>query len=229
MTTEREFFYERFADEFDAKMNRYEVTRRLGLVRDRLHRVRARLGDGRLRILDGGSGTGLFSKLAEDEDFAVVSLDLGPRLLRQVRAKCGASCAAGSALALPFRDAAFDVVMSNEVIEHTPDPRRAVTEYARVTRPGGAFVITCPNRAWHWSLRVAGRWRPYQGLENWPGFDELARWVDAAGFDVEEHFGFNLFPFQLPGAPRVLPSADRWFDGMRSRMINQGIVAWRRG
>ena len=45
--------------------------------------------------------------------------------------------------ALPFRDAAFDVVVANYVLHHVPDTARAVTELARVMRPGGVAVVAC--------------------------------------------------------------------------------------
>src|SRR5690606_22290056 len=44
---------------------------------------------------------------------------------------------------LPFRAAAFDVVVANYVLHHVPDARRAVAEMARVVRPGGTVVVAC--------------------------------------------------------------------------------------
>jgi SAM-dependent methyltransferase len=47
---------------------------------------------------------------------------------------------------LPYADASFDVVFSNEVLEHVQDDRLACREIARVLRPGGRAVIFVPNR-----------------------------------------------------------------------------------
>jgi ubiquinone/menaquinone biosynthesis C-methylase UbiE len=44
---------------------------------------------------------------------------------------------------LPFRSAAFDVVVANYVLHHVPDTGRAVAEMARVLRPGGVAVVAC--------------------------------------------------------------------------------------
>ncbi len=44
---------------------------------------------------------------------------------------------------LPFRDAAFDVVVANYVLHHVPDAARAVAEMARVVRPDGRVVVAC--------------------------------------------------------------------------------------
>jgi SAM-dependent methyltransferase len=44
-------------------------------------------------------------------------------------------------LALPFRDGAFDVVLSEGVLHHTPSTRSALLATARLVRPGGLFAI----------------------------------------------------------------------------------------
>ena len=53
-------------------------------------------------------------------------------------------CAA-NAERLPFRDGSFDLVTANMVVEHLDDPQRQFREIARVTAPGGLFVIHTPN------------------------------------------------------------------------------------
>jgi SAM-dependent methyltransferase len=53
----------------------------------------------------------------------------------------------GSVLDLPFEDASFDGVMCTEVLEHVPDPSRALAEIRRVMRGGGLLYLTVPQ-AW---------------------------------------------------------------------------------
>ena len=48
----------------------------------------------------------------------------------------------GDAQALPLADAAFDVVLCTEVLEHLPEPQRAIDEMRRVLRPGGLLLLT---------------------------------------------------------------------------------------
>jgi SAM-dependent methyltransferase len=50
----------------------------------------------------------------------------------------------GDVTALPFRDAMFDGVVSQDVLEHVPDHRAGLREIARVLKPGAAFVFTVP-------------------------------------------------------------------------------------
>lgn len=47
---------------------------------------------------------------------------------------------------LPFADGWFDVVVTNQVIEHLAEPAPAVAELARVLRPGGHLVAIFPTR-----------------------------------------------------------------------------------
>src|ERR671918_1169644 len=47
----------------------------------------------------------------------------------------------GDGLALPFADGAFDLVMSQAVLEHVPDPEAAVDEMVRLLRPGGVLYV----------------------------------------------------------------------------------------
>jgi SAM-dependent methyltransferase len=46
--------------------------------------------------------------------------------------------------AMPFPDGAFDTVICNNVLEHVPDDHKAMTEIARVLRPGGRALLTVP-------------------------------------------------------------------------------------
>jgi SAM-dependent methyltransferase len=45
---------------------------------------------------------------------------------------------------LSFRDRSFDAVVSLDVLEHVPDFRRALAEFARVLRPEGVLVLSVP-------------------------------------------------------------------------------------
>jgi SAM-dependent methyltransferase len=46
---------------------------------------------------------------------------------------------------LPFLAATFDVVLSIVVLEHTPEPQRAIEEFARVVKPGGKIYLVIPH------------------------------------------------------------------------------------
>jgi SAM-dependent methyltransferase len=54
------------------------------------------------------------------------------------------SLACGYSEDLPFPESSFDVVVSSEVLEHTPRPQRMIAEIARVLRGGGKAVLSVP-------------------------------------------------------------------------------------
>ena len=57
----------------------------------------------------------------------------------------------GSIFALPFPDAAFDVTICSEVIEHIPDHPAVLDEMTRVLRPGGTLILGTPDYGrWLW-------------------------------------------------------------------------------
>jgi SAM-dependent methyltransferase len=69
-----------------------------------------------------------------------------PRAVQARQRATGVVQAVGEAL--PFKSNTFDLVFSNEVIEHVNDDRWSVREMVRVTRPGGHVLVFCPNRLW---------------------------------------------------------------------------------
>ncbi len=49
-----------------------------------------------------------------------------------------------SALSLPLDNESFDTVVSTELLEHVPDPLRALREMHRVLKPGGYLILSTP-------------------------------------------------------------------------------------
>jgi 2-polyprenyl-3-methyl-5-hydroxy-6-metoxy-1,4-benzoquinol methylase len=219
-----ELFYDEIAEDFDQIMNIYDLQRRVETIFDVLLRDCDLTGR---TLLDAGCGTGWFSLRACQRGAKVTALDIGPRLLQQVRRKCDARTVCGDVLQLDFEDGAFDVVISSECIEHTRDSRQAVRELVRVCRPGGLIVITTPNHFWYWLCAIANKLhlRPYEGLENWPRWTELRRWVEEAGGRTLEMRGIHLFPFQIAMFHPLLKFLDR-FGRFHGRFcVNQAILA----
>jgi SAM-dependent methyltransferase len=54
-----------------------------------------------------------------------------------------------SAEHLPFQHASFDTVFCSQVLEHIPHPWLAAGEMARILKPGGVLILTCPQ---YWVL-----------------------------------------------------------------------------
>jgi 2-polyprenyl-3-methyl-5-hydroxy-6-metoxy-1,4-benzoquinol methylase len=190
---EKMYFYESFADEFDSKMNMYDTNKRLEIIfKDLLtENISGK------KLLDAGCGTGWFSKFSCDRGANVTSMDLGEKLLSKVALKCNSERVVGSILEIPFDDNTFDIIISSEVIEHVPDPYKAMQELFRVLKPGGTLVLTTPNKIWYFAIWIANflKLRPYQGLENWTGWFEMQQKLTKIGFVETDIRGVHLFPF----------------------------------
>lgn len=76
---------------------------------------------------------------------------------------------------MPYTDAAFDLVLSHEVLEHVHDDRAAVAEIVRVLRPGGRAVVFVPNRLYPFETHGV-YWRGAYHFGNMP----LVNWLPDA-------------------------------------------------
>src|SRR6187399_1051663 len=94
------------------------------------------------RVLDVAAGNGNATLAAARRFADVVSTDYVGALLERGRERAAAdrlpvTFREADAEALPFADAAFDVVLSTFGVMFTPDQQRAANELIRVCRPGG--------------------------------------------------------------------------------------------
>jgi SAM-dependent methyltransferase len=105
-----------------------------------LHRVSELAASERpRRILEVGCGEGivLATLAARLPGSRLDGLELDETALEEARKRCpGATLVRGDACALPFGDQSFDLVVCLEVLEHLPEPARALRELRRVARAG---------------------------------------------------------------------------------------------
>ena len=104
---------------------------------------------GRLEILDAGCGTGGNSAHLRAHG-RVAAIDYSRDALGYARERPGLRLARASVERLPFADAAFDLVLSNDVLCHVGvgSDLLAVREFARVLRPGGRLYLQLPAYEW---------------------------------------------------------------------------------
>lgn len=102
------------------------------------------------RVLDIGCGPGQVALLIAETLPAteVVGVDLARTMLEVAERHRAASKVGdrvrfdlGDAKGLPYEDGAFDVVCSNTILHHIPDPQPFLAEAWRVLKPGGALLI----------------------------------------------------------------------------------------
>ncbi len=139
-----------------------------------------------LRWVDVGCGNGAFSEMLLERCAAleVQGIDPSPEQLAFARSRLAAGAPAefrvGDAMALPWADATFDAAVMALVIFFVPEPARAVTEMARVVKPGGSVS------AYSWDILGGGF--PFAALqEEMAALGVAALWppsVEAAGLDA---------------------------------------------
>ncbi len=226
---QKEYVHDRLGEKFADALSEYDTTRRLEILIDRflpVERVAGRVA------LDVGAGLGFFSARLQAKGATVTAADIGQNLLNLVHERVGCRCECVDALELAehFGRESFDLVVSSECIEHTPDPLSAVRQMAAVLRPGGYLALSTPNLPWYpvvWAATKV-RFRPFDGLENFSTFGRIRRTLDESGIDVVEEYGLHLFPFQLP-LHGLSAWCDRHLQGLRHCMINICVLGRKRG
>jgi SAM-dependent methyltransferase len=104
---------------------------------------------GHLDVLDAGCGTG--GNSAHLRAYGrVTGIDFAAEALRYAAERPGLRLARASVESLPFADASFDLVLSNDVLCHlgVASDVAAVRELARVLRPGGVLFLQLPAYEW---------------------------------------------------------------------------------
>lgn len=217
---EKELAHDRLGDRFTGAISQYDTQRRVEVLVDEFLAEVDLTG---LTALDVGCGAGHFSQRLMDRGADVTACDLGPNLVEQTRTRVGCRAVVADALRLSqqFGRDRFDVVLSSECIEHTPDPPEALRQMVAVLKPGGWISVSTPNLLWYPMVRAATllRLRPFDGHENFSTWPSLRKTLGESGVEIVREKGLHLFPFQLR-----MHRLSRWLDQRLQRarfgMIN---------
>ena len=195
-----------------APLHRFNPVR-LGFIRDQaLYRFqrdpKARRPFEGLRLLDIGCGGGLLSEPMTRLGFQVTGVDASERNIGTASAH-----AAEQGLSIDYRastaealieagEAAFDVILNMEVIEHVADPGDYLRSCAQLLKPGGLMIVATLNRTLKaFALAKLGaeyvlRWLPV-GTHDWNKFltpDELRGFLSDQPVVVDGPFGLVFNP-----------------------------------
>ncbi|MBB3159248.1 demethylmenaquinone methyltransferase/2-methoxy-6-polyprenyl-1,4-benzoquinol methylase [Microbacterium proteolyticum] len=207
---------QRVSGMFDQVAAAYDRTNSvLSLGNDRLWRaatLRAVAPKRGERILDLAAGTGTSSMAFVPSGAHVVAADFSRGMIAEGRRRHGnvanLEFVQADATDLPFEDGEFDAVTMSFGLRNVNDPRRALRELRRVTRPGGRIVV-CefshpPSRVFNGLYRfyndrvlpivakaVSSNAEAYdylnESIRDWPDQPTLARWMRDSGWDDVEY------------------------------------------
>lgn len=156
------------------------------------------------RVLDLAAGTGTSSEPYADAGIDVVACDFSLGMLKVgKRRRPDIDFVAGDATNLPFADNSFDASTISFGLRNVNEPKKALAEMLRVTKPGGRLVIA------EFSSPVIPVWRTMyteylmralppiarkvasnpdayvylaESIRAWPNQDSLAAWIAETGW-----------------------------------------------
>jgi len=202
---------------FDQVAKGYDRTNTvLSLGNDQLWRVattRAVAPRPGQRILDLAAGTGASSVSLARSGAEVVAADFSPGMIAEGERRHGTRAPGGGipnlsfvqadATALPFEDDGFDAVTMSFGLRNVNEPKKALAELLRVTKPGGRLVV-CefshpPSRTFNGLYRfyndrilpgvaraVSSNAEAYdylnESIKDWPDQRTLSGWIREAGW-----------------------------------------------
>ena len=103
-------------------------------------------------VLDLGAGAGIVSQMNfRGLPAQMCGVDLDPHVINNPMLDEGRVANAGG---IPYEDGRFDVVFSDNVLEHLEEPLQVFREVARVLKPSGVFLFKTPNK-WHYMPTIA--------------------------------------------------------------------------
>lgn len=162
--------------------------------------------NGKLQVLDVGTGTGFFAVLLAQAGHRVEGVDLTPAMLEEARALAARrgldiTFREMDAQALDYEDGCFDAVISRNLTWTLPDPERAYGQWFRVLKPGGVL------------LNFDANWYRYlwdRGAEQAHARDRENLWAsdvrdETAGTDVS---AMEAIARQAPLSARMRPGWD---------------------
>lgn len=212
------------------------------------------------QVLDVATGAGHTALAFAPHVARVVATDLTAEMLAKTaelatkRGLTNVETQPADAESLPFDGASFDLVTCRIALHHFPNPRQALTEFARVLKPGGLLGftdnITVPDR------QAAGYYNAYEKLRdpshNWVyPLVRLQAMIEDAGLRVEasrelsKEFEFHEWADRQHASAatkekllemmRHLPEllqpffAPRWADETMYFTLHEAVIIARRG
>jgi SAM-dependent methyltransferase len=128
-----------------------------------------------------------------------------------------------------FPDASFDLVVTQDVLEHVFEPARAFAEISRTLRPGGAHVFTTPLLRKREPTQCRARRNPDGTIEHLFPPEYHGNPMDSRGSLVTYHWGYDIchLVFETSGMWTTIVAIDDLRFGIRAE-LNEVLVSLKR-
>ena len=170
--------------------------------RDRWVTAEAAKIPGGSRVLDVGAGSCPYRRLFSHCDYKTHDFQqLQPNQLLG-KSGYGQIDYVGDIAMIPVPSESFDVLLCTEVLEHVPEPIRAVKEFARILNPSGKLLLTAPlgsglhQEPYHFYGGYTPYW--YRKFLSEVGFEQIIVQPNGGFF---AHFGQESLRFAVLMAP----------------------------
>jgi 2-polyprenyl-6-hydroxyphenyl methylase/3-demethylubiquinone-9 3-methyltransferase len=186
----RDRFYEYYAEASQTE----DTRKRFARLRDMLVRVieAEKLNTRKLHVADIGCGAGTQALIWAELGHHVHGIDTNAPLLelaekRATAAGYGIDFRTGFAENLPWPDECMDVCLAIELLEHVPEWKKSLNEFARILRPGGILCLTttnvlCPRQHefklpfYSWYPAALKRYCEHLAVTTWPALANFAKY-----------------------------------------------------
>ncbi|MDD5500609.1 MAG: arsenite methyltransferase [Candidatus Omnitrophica bacterium] len=192
-------------------------------------------------VLDLGSGAGFDCFLAADkvgEKGSVIGVDMTPEMVARARENArkgdynNVEFRLGEIENLPVADSSVDVVISNCVINLSPDKKKVFKEVFRVLKPGGRLMVSDIVLLKPIPSVVLDSIEMYVScIAGASSKSDYLQAIEAAGFEAVEVMEQSTFPIDFINDPTVsaikenLNISPEQFDGLSSSVVSIKICA----
>jgi 2-polyprenyl-3-methyl-5-hydroxy-6-metoxy-1,4-benzoquinol methylase len=142
--------HQEFVDYYADKDQRPESIENYNGIRAKILRFLPSGKNGALDVLDVGCNAGTQCAVWAEQGHRVRGLDINQPILEMAMQRARArgqniDFQLGTADALPWPDQSMDVCIALQLLEHIPDWKQCLNEFARVLRPGGVMFVSTVN------------------------------------------------------------------------------------
>lgn len=177
---------------------------------------------GKLRVLEIGSGHGMFLDLVKRAGWEGVGIELSEPAVRASQANYGIDVKSGTIETVALPDGSFDVVTLWDILEHVPDPVSMLKKSFRLLAPGGYIFIETPNvsSVLDWMVILLARFGVTGPARTFYGVHHLTLWNHKTIRRALSELGFTSTAITPESTP-----AFRVFRGktLRDRLMRMGV------